>query len=122
MAAFMKQQESVVFLLAPSAPHVVMCESEVADRFHMFNVNQLPQNAVIYDLFDLAESIHISECVTNGNDKTGFPLGSFNQLTAVKRIRQRFLNQDMTPPLKAGNRRTRVLVVHCGDNDSVTHR
>ena len=81
MAAFMKQQESVVFFLAPSAPHVVMCESDVADSFHMINVNRLSQNSVIYDLFNLAESVHISKGVTNGNDKIGFPLGSLFKIT-----------------------------------------
>ena len=69
MAAFMKQQESVVFRLAPPTSYVIMCKSDVVDSFHMLNVNQLTQDTLIYDLFDLPESVHVSECVTNRNNK-----------------------------------------------------
>jgi hypothetical protein len=79
----------------------------------MLDMDEPSNETVLHDLFDSTKSLHISECVTDGNNDTCLPLCLLNKEAILQCVSQRLLDQNVAPATQARQHWSRMEVIQC---------
>src|SRR3989339_460359 len=98
----MQKKKCIELFLRPPAPDIVMCKPQVADCFHMFDVNKSADCPAFDNLLYLFIAFHEPEGMTYCHNLFLFLLQIHYFQTILEIISERLFDKNMPATVQAG--------------------